>query len=133
MHQFESKKKSFTSIPASSRPIKLTLMMPELLSESGDIPGYDKKYSQIHLTHDDLKQCFEPVVNMIIDLVSSQVPAVKKNGIATIETIVLVGGLGESPYVHEKLRGWSTERGIRMTTPFTGGYESPWLLSITHD
>ncbi|KAF8857613.1 hsp70-like protein [Acephala macrosclerotiorum] len=124
MQQFESKKKNFTSIPASSRPIKLTLMMPELLSKSGDTPGYDKKYSQIHLTHDDLKKCFEPVVNMIMDLVSGQVAAVKRNGIATIETIILVGGLGESPYVHEKLREWSTERGIRMTTPFTGGWSA---------
>ena len=65
--------------------------------------------------------CFEPVMNTILNLVNSQVASVKKGGNPAIETIALVGGLGESPYVREKLIEWGKENSIRLTTPWSGG------------
>jgi hypothetical protein len=121
MQQFESKKKNFTSVPASRRQIKLSLVMPELIAKPGETAGYNKTYSQILITHEELMACFEPVMNTILNLVNSQVASVKKGGNPAIGTIALVGGLGESSYVCEKLIEWGKENSIRLTTPWSGG------------
>ncbi|OCL13732.1 hsp70-like protein [Glonium stellatum] len=124
MQQFESKKRSFSSTAPSKRPAKLRLIMPELVRKEEDVIGYDKTYGEILLSHEDMKYCFDPVIDLIIDLVNSQVNAVRKQGIPPIETIVLVGGLGESPYVREKLFIWSKEGDMRLTTPWSGGWSA---------
>jgi hypothetical protein len=121
MQQFESKKKSFASAASSKRATKLELIMPELESSSRDVAGYDKRYHEIALTHEDIKGCFQPVIEKILELVNSQVSAVVREGNPRVETIILVGGLGESPYVREKLSEWCQERNIRIATPMGGG------------
>jgi hypothetical protein len=121
MQSFESKKKNFQTETASRRPIKLRLVMPQLSHQLDIINGYDRKYSEVLLTHDDMKTCFDPVINKVLELLESQVTAVWREGKPPIETIILVGGLGESPYLRERLFEWTQERNIRLTTPWTGG------------
>lgn len=121
MQTFESKKKNFRSEAASKKPVKLRLVMPQLSNTPGEIRGYDKRWSEVFLTHDDMKRCFDPVVDKVLELVESQVTAVRREGKPLVETIILVGGLGESPYLRDKLFEWTKERNIRLTTPWTGG------------
>ena len=54
--------------------------------------GYDKKYKDVILSENDMLQCFKPVVQAIIELVGTQVAAVKKRGEPEVKTVVLVGG-----------------------------------------
>jgi tRNA A37 threonylcarbamoyltransferase TsaD len=121
MQQFESRKKNFSTATSNRRPVKLHLIMPELKNQQLQITGYDSRYSDILLSHDDMKNCFDPVVESIIDLINDQVNAVKMKGKPAVETIILVGGLGASPYIREKVQEWCTEKGIRLTTPWGGG------------
>jgi len=123
MQQFESKKKSFSTVSSSRRPTKLHLIMPEL-NQWTQISGYDSRYSDILLTHDDMKSCFDPVVESILDLTNDQVNAVKRKGKPAIETVILIGGLGSSPYIREKIQKWCTEKDIRLTTPWGGGWSA---------
>ncbi|ORY17909.1 hsp70-like protein [Clohesyomyces aquaticus] len=124
MQQFESKKKSFTRVPASRRPIKLELIMSELDNSSTETPGYDKRYHDITLTHQDMKDLFDPVVEKILELVSNQVAAVSRRGNPRVDTLILVGGLGGSPYVREAVSDWCREHSIRPTTPMGGGWSA---------
>ncbi|KAF1995081.1 hsp70-like protein [Amniculicola lignicola CBS 123094] len=121
MQAFESKKRAFSGIQVGRRGHKLPLNMPDALASAS---GYDKRWNDIVLSHDDMKKCFDPVVEKIIELVSSQVSAVTRAGNPRVETIILVGGLGESPYVREKLSEWVQSRNIRLTTPMGGGWSA---------
>jgi hypothetical protein len=121
MQAFESKKKNFSTKTPSRRPNKFTLMMPDLRPGTIDSKYYDSRYNDILLSSEDMQICFDPVVKAIIDLVDDQVTAVKRNRLPAVETLVLVGGLGSSPYIREKLQEWCNEKNIRLTTPWSGG------------
>lgn len=119
MNQFESKKKDF-SLSNARKTVKLQLKMPELEKIKSKIYGYDKSYDEVILTEDDIRSCFDPVLDKIIGLLSAQVSAVASAGEPPVQTVILVGGLGASPYVGERVREWCAQRQIRMTTPWSG-------------
>jgi tRNA A37 threonylcarbamoyltransferase TsaD len=121
MNQFESKKKNFSTINPSRRPAKLRLKMPDLRPENINPAEYDSRYDDVILSQEDIRTCFDPVVQSILDLVPNQVHAVRRNGFPPIETLVLIGGLGSSPYIRERLKDFCNERNIRLTTPWNGG------------
>lgn len=119
MSQFDSIKKDFS--PNSTRKLyRPVLKMPQLLESNKKVPGYDKNYDEVILSKDDIKSCFDPVIDKILSLVNDQVKAVERAGEPSVETIVLVGGLGSSPYVREELQRWCASRKVRMTTPWSG-------------
>ncbi|OTA02216.1 hypothetical protein A9Z42_0025540 [Trichoderma parareesei] len=120
MDQFELKKKDFSMQTPSKRAHRLVLHMPQLQLTMKTAKYYEKRSSSILLTQEDYKMLFDPVVDMIIGLVQDQVNQVRKKGECPIESIVLVGGFGSSPYLKERLTEWSETRGIRLTTPITG-------------
>ncbi|EWC46244.1 hypothetical protein DRE_04415 [Drechslerella stenobrocha 248] len=57
---------------------------------------------QFELTQEDLKECFDPIVEHIIELIQGQVDAVCGLGEA-IKYVFLVGGFGESDYLLDRL------------------------------
>jgi dihydroxyacetone kinase len=57
-----------------------------------------------------------------IKLVGDQVAQVKRTNEPRIKTMVLVEGLGSSPYITERLTEWCAEQEIRLTTPWDGAY-----------
>lgn len=118
MQQFEARKKGFSKNATSRRQIKLELVMPNL---TGKIEGYNTTYNEILLSHADIQSCFDPVVEKIISLLEDQVDAVKRGNNPRIESIVLVGGLGESPYLRDKLMEWCNNADIVLRTPWSGG------------
>lgn len=91
------------------------------MQTTNHVTGYNRDYGEIDLSHADVKSCFDPVVERILALVESQVNAVEREGLPQIETIILVGGMGDSPYVRERLREWAQRRDISITTPWSGG------------
>ncbi|KAK6532392.1 hypothetical protein TWF281_006581 [Arthrobotrys megalospora] len=67
---------------------------------------------ELHISHDDMKSMFDPVVNSIIKLVESQAQKVKtEDGVNQVDgkltTVILVGGFGCSPYLYRKLEDWA--------------------------
>lgn len=119
MVAFESKKQQF-SLSNTRKSYKLPLIMPELENKPGPVEGYDKKYKDVILSENDMLQCFKPVVQGIIELVGTQVAAVKRRGEPEVKTVVLVGGLGCSRHVRDTVKKWCDAREIRMVTPWSG-------------
>lgn len=120
MDQFELKKKDFSMKTPSKRAHRLVLHMPQLQVTTTTAKYYEKRSSSVLLTQEDYKMLFDPVIDMIIGLVQDQVKQIKAKSECPIETIVLVGGFGSSPYLKERLTEWSKIRGIKLTTPITG-------------
>ena len=121
MDIFEHKKRDFSMKNPSTKPQKISLVMPDLPKTMKDIDKfYDRMRSFVLLSHEDMKSLFDPVVDMIIKLVDDQVSQVKRLKAAPIETLVLIGGFGASPYLRERLQEWCAKSNIRLTTPWSG-------------
>lgn len=119
MAAFEAKKQAF-SLHNTRKTIKLPLKIPAFEAATTKTVGYDKKYSEIILSEQDMLDCFDPVVKKITSLVEAQLDAVKQYGRQEVTTVVLVGGLGCSRHVRESLTKWCQDIGIRMVTPWSG-------------
>ncbi|KAL7802898.1 actin-like ATPase domain-containing protein [Trichoderma afarasin] len=124
MDQFELKKKDFSKKTPSKRAHRLMLHMPGLKVSSAIEKYYERRSSSVLLTQEDYKGLFDPVISMIIRLVEEQVNQIKLKKERPIETIVLVGGFGSSPYLKEQLTEWCQNKGIRLTTPITGAWSA---------
>ncbi|KAK1761578.1 hypothetical protein QBC47DRAFT_397543 [Echria macrotheca] len=75
---------------------------------------------QVILTREDMKSLSDPVLDVILKFVGDQVDQVTRANEPSIQTLVLVGRFGSSPYLKESLGVWCTERDIRLTTPWNG-------------
>lgn len=122
MNQFELKKRDFSMKIPSRRPARFNLPMRSLVMTPELKKYYEENYGYVLLTQDDMKSLFDPVVEIILELVAGQVDRAKESENKTIDTLVLVGGFGSSPYIKEKLQEWCESRPspIRLTTPLTG-------------
>jgi hypothetical protein len=120
MDQFELKKKDFGSSAPNKRAHRIPLHMPRLKRSSEVEEYYEYRSSSVLLRHQDYKYFFDPVVDTIIDLIDDQVSQIKTSGETAIETIVLVGGFGSSPYLRENISSWCKSRNIRLATPMSG-------------
>ncbi|KAL6868611.1 actin-like ATPase domain-containing protein [Trichoderma novae-zelandiae] len=124
MDQFELKKKDFSMKTPSKRAHRLVLHMPQLQVTTTMAMYYEKRSSSVLLTQEDYKMLFDPVIDKIIGLVQEQANQIKSKMECPIETIVLVGGFGSSPYLKERLTEWCETRSIRLTTPITGAWSA---------
>ncbi|RPA83095.1 hsp70-like protein [Ascobolus immersus RN42] len=113
MRQFESIKRDFRGPGNRTRPYTLTLIMRDV--EDSDF--YDEDDSQVKLTEKDIQNLFDPVISKIIDLVNQQVREVKKDAGNPITNLILVGGFGESPYLYDRLKKWSSDKQIAVRCP----------------
>jgi hypothetical protein len=121
MNEFESKKRDFAgSRGRGGRDIKLQLIIPEFIEGKGNVPGYDKGYAEVVLSPQDMRTCFDPVVEKVMELIDAQITAVRRGGNPVVKTIILVGGLGASPYLGDRVKAYCTQNGIRLTTPWSG-------------
>ncbi|KAL7790952.1 actin-like ATPase domain-containing protein [Trichoderma ceciliae] len=124
MDQFELKKKDFSMKTPSRRAHRLVLYMPKLKITSATEKYYERRSSSVLLTQEDYKILFDPVIDMVVSLVEDQMNQIKAKNERHIETIVLVGGFGCSPYLKERLIEWCQVRGIRLTTPISGAWSA---------
>lgn len=122
MDLFELKKRDFSRKNPSQRPIRLSLLMPDLSPNMPDLAKYyDARFSWVLLTKEDMASLFEPVARKIVMLVDDQLDQANRRKGSPIRTFVLVGGLGSSPYIRESLQEWCNTTGLRLTTPWAGG------------
>lgn len=121
MDSFESKKKDFKlKNLATRRDARVQLFMP-LLKRTPDLERYyERRSHSVLLSKADFQTIFDPVVDKIIKLIEDQINRVKRMDERPIETIILVGGFGSSPYLNERLADWCEPREIRLTIPATG-------------
>ncbi|KAH6606450.1 actin-like ATPase domain-containing protein [Trichoderma cornu-damae] len=124
MDQFELKKKDFSMKTPSRRAHRLVLHMPDLKVTPAMEKYYERRSSSVLLTQADYKMLFDQTIEMVIKLVEEQVNQIKEKKERPIETIVLVGGFGSSPYLKERLTEWCQTRGIRLTTPISGAWSA---------
>lgn len=121
MDSFESKKKDFKlKNLATRRDARVQLFMPRLKRTPDLERYYERRSHSVLLSKADFQTIFDPVVDKIIKLIEDQINQIKKMDERHIETIILVGGFGSSPYLNERLTDWCEPRGIRLTIPATG-------------
>lgn len=123
MDTFEHKKRDFDVTNPSTRPIKIHLPMDNV--PAGMEQYYDKR-NYVLLSHTDMTSLFEPVVDMVIRLVEDQIRLVdkvrreKRLKTAAIDTVVLIGGFGSSPYLRHRIEDRCAQSEIRVITPWNG-------------
>lgn len=72
----------------------------ENLSLKGDIIETSNKVKQLRISHETIaKYIFDPIVDQVINLIRKQI----KKSHTTIDTLFLLGGFGQSPYLYKKL------------------------------
>jgi hypothetical protein len=121
MNEFEGKKRNFgDSRSSSGRSIKLQLIIPEFAESHREVSGYDKAYAEVILSQQDMRTCFDPVLEKIMGLVEAQIAAVRKAGKPAVKTVILVGGLGASPYLYERAKAYCAQHDMRLITPWSG-------------
>lgn len=79
----------------------------------------EKRLSSVLVAQADYKSLFNPVADIIIDLIDDQVSPIAKEETAS-QNIVLVRRFRSSPYVRNSIAEWCKERDIRLTTPISG-------------
>ncbi|KAL7934660.1 actin-like ATPase domain-containing protein [Trichoderma chlorosporum] len=125
MDAFESKKKDFKMEDSVTRKAsRLPLRMPQLKMTPDLERYYQKRLYSVLLSQADFQAVFDPVIDNIIKLIQDQVDRVRQGNERPIETIILVGGFGSSPYLNERLAGWCRPRNIRLSTPATGAWSA---------
>ncbi|KAI5787710.1 hypothetical protein DFH27DRAFT_486901 [Peziza echinospora] len=62
----------------------------------------------LHVTRDEVREIFEPIVTQVIELISKQVIDVLKSANGPISAILLVGGFGSSEYLYSRISKWSS-------------------------
>jgi len=105
MSMFEDVKIDFSIKHSRRRCLRIPLCMRDLFfSDLNTKDYYDKDEGEALLwLPNDMKSLFDPVVEMILKLMSDQMRQARQQGAPPIECVVLVGGFGESLYVRERL------------------------------
>ncbi|KAL9604108.1 MAG: hypothetical protein Q9219_000696 [cf. Caloplaca sp. 3 TL-2023] len=78
----------------------------------GDIDESIVHSGNFHISREEMKTLFDPVIDRIIALINTQVkPA------SMLHSILLVGGFGESEYLYQRLLEWTSGTFIRVLQP----------------
>ncbi|KAK4108030.1 actin-like ATPase domain-containing protein [Canariomyces notabilis] len=119
MASFEKAKQSFGSSENDSYDIHPISMQGEL-----DPEHYDQDEAAVILTKQDMEGISDPVVQDILRLLGHQVEHISRTKGKRINTIVLVGGFGNSDYLKRKLDAWcASNDGIKCIRPTFWGLE----------
>ena len=122
MMGFEGLKRDFGFNNEASAIYDVTLVMPGV--ESSEY--YDATEQQVKLHREDLEGFFRPVVSKVLDLLRQQTRQAQVEKGCQINKIVLVGGFGDSRYLNDEIRAWSsTQGGIKVLCP-----ENPYVLQF---
>ncbi|CAG7995699.1 unnamed protein product [Penicillium salamii] len=106
MKDFESHKRDFGSSSNLDQKLEIELVIPG--AKDSDI--YDEDNSLVLVTNRTMESFFRPIVDKIKRLLRDQLEQLKKSN-ASIQTILLVGGFGDSRYLNNSLREWCRSYG----------------------
>ncbi|ETI26304.1 hypothetical protein G647_03081 [Cladophialophora carrionii CBS 160.54] len=126
LKSFEVVKRNFKGKDKSRKVLRVPLKMNKVDMDSDVVRQYyDSDEDMVELTSDDVESMFEPVLQNSFDLVRRQAKRAKKARSPPIRTVVICGGLGCSPYVYDRFKGFvSNEFGegeVELVSPL-----EPW-------
>ena len=68
------------------------------------------------ITREEMRSLFDPIIDQIISLIKTQVMAVSA-GPQRVNSILLVGGFGESEYLYQRVHTWASQYDIQVIQP----------------
>ncbi|PYI36946.1 actin-like ATPase domain-containing protein [Aspergillus indologenus CBS 114.80] len=114
MNKFEIVKRGFGQTPQTSfeLPLKMKLCRP-------DPAHYDEEERLVTIDENDLHAMFNPVVDKVLSLVRQQIDDAKvEAGKDVVNRIILVGGFGDSEYLHQEMvKAFGSNGKITVTVP----------------
>lgn len=106
---FETAKLAFRNDPLQN---KFYVNVPTVGSlESAGVFG-----GNFEISRAEMRSLFDPIVDQIIELIKAQVDAVTR-GPHAVNSILLVGGFGESEYLYQKVQAWAHRLRIQVIQP----------------
>ena len=107
---FEELKRDFRGCHAENKTYHVPLKMKIDPDDNKSKPWYDEEDDTVMFTSQDMESFFEPVIKSAFRLVNRQVNRTKAAGMPPVQTIILAGGLGSSPYVKYRLEQFVEEQ-----------------------
>ena len=80
------------------------------LEEAGVFGG------NFEITREEMRALFDPIIDQIIALIKNQVMTVSA-GPQQVNSILLVGGFGESEYLYKRVHAWAYQYSIQVIQP----------------
>lgn len=80
------------------------------IEEAGIIGG------NFAISQEEMRGLFDPIIDKIIDLIKEQVTLVSV-GTDIVNSILLVGGFGESEYLYQRVYAWASRYQIQVIQP----------------
>lgn len=104
--------KNFEAIKVAFRDEPEQKVFYVYLPTIGDMEEIGVYSGNLHISRDEMRSLFDPVIDRIIDLIGAQVKSVHP-----INLILLVGGFGESEYLYQRVLAWANSARIRVLQP----------------
>lgn len=106
---FETAKLAFRNDPLQN---KFYVNVPTVgsLDSAGVFGG------NFEISRAEMRSLFDPIVDQIIELIKAQVDTVTR-GPHVVNSILLVGGFGESEYLYQKVQAWANRLRIQVIQP----------------
>ena len=82
----------------------------------GDIEEVDIVAGQFPISREEMKSLFDPIIDQIIELIKGQIILVS-TGREVVNSILLVGGFGESEYLYQRVHEWALKYDIQVIQP----------------
>ncbi|KAH8730358.1 hypothetical protein GQ44DRAFT_768145 [Phaeosphaeriaceae sp. PMI808] len=114
MQDFENAKRDFGTSMNVDGNYEISLVMSGVPNSS----FYDTEECTVILTGEIMKEFFDSVVVLILQMLHDQIAnSDKLNKRRAISRIVLVGGFGDSMYLLQRVREWSRGHNLLVTCP----------------
>ncbi|KAF7191493.1 Heat shock protein SSA4 [Pseudocercospora fuligena] len=105
MNEWENVKRGFGEPGAEDEP-EVYLV----LEGDHDDKFYDSDENTVRFTNDDLKGVFETTMEEVLNLIAKQKGSIEEGG-KKLDRIALVGGFGDSSYLHSRVKDWALRNG----------------------
>ena len=102
----------FTKIAFRDDPAQQTFYVN--VPTIGDLNDAGVYGGNFELTREEMRSLFDPVVDQIIDLISVQIVSA---GPQQVNSILLVGGFGESEYLYKRVTTWASQYNVQVIQP----------------
>ncbi|KAE9368265.1 actin-like ATPase domain-containing protein [Stipitochalara longipes BDJ] len=113
MVEFERQKRNFRAAEGQS-----SFEIENMDMDAPDSDIFDSDEGIVKLSRSDMQSLFDPVMDDVIKLVSQQAEVGEKMSGRKLDRLILVGGFGDSDYLHSKLKTWCLSHGnIQLTCP----------------
>ncbi|TLD18625.1 hypothetical protein PspLS_10332 [Pyricularia sp. CBS 133598] len=89
-----------------------TVRVPSEINTKSSVVGV--KNGRMHFSGSDIQSTFEKPCRRINDLIFEQLQAIKSDGVESDTHVILVGGLGSSPYLYDYLDGIYAGTGVSI-------------------